>query len=557
MICTKSLPVLAGCALIVAAGLLSGSAAAEDAAPAAPPPVAAVAPAAETPAATPAPAAPATVAAPAPADARPVLERWAQAVADKLAKTDAAAPAIQPLIGAGPSLKPNARGLRVDRLAAQLQARGFLAADGYHGFYDPTLESAVAAYQTSEGMIADGVAGEGTIESLDRDPALAAAALKSSLDGMRSLAADAPPEFFLVNIPSQTAYLIQGATVTMSMRTAVGRPSRPTPLLTDQVTDVVINPTWTAPTTVLAKDKLPNLRRTHHPGIEGATIWLDKQEVDPATVDWSTVTADRIRIVQSPGDQNALGRFKFNLTNGQSIYMHDTNDHSVFERQGRALSSGCVRLAEPRKLAENLLGRDGWTSDRIDNALDSERTQYVGLHHRLPVRMVYWLASVDDKGAVHVHKDIYHHLISPRPAAPAIAAVAPAAPAAITTPAPAAPAPAATVPAAPVAEAPHRSKTAHIAPPRRLIFSQPVSTTPVVAPAAVAPAPAAESDGLEGLFNKLVAFVKTMPSGASQPAATGTSISSINQPQLEHVAAQDAHQGDRAHCTESCGWGLY
>lgn len=479
MICIKGLPAFLLCALVTAVGLISGSAAAEGLQP---------------------------------AEARPVLERWADLVAARLAQTNPATTPVAPAVGSGPSLKPGADGERVDRLAAQLKARGFLAADAYHGRYDLLLEAAVSAYQTSVGLPADGVAGESTVESLDRDAAAIAVALKTTLDGMRTLAADAPGEFFLVNIPSQTAYLIQGSTVVMSMRTAVGRPSRPTPLLTDQVTDIVVNPTWTAPTTVLAKDKLPSLRKTGHPGISNATIYLDHQEVDPATVDWSTVTPERLRVVQSPGDGNALGRVKFNLTNGQSIYMHDTNDHSVFARQGRALSSGCVRLEEPRRLAETLLGREGWTSDRVDHALESGRTQYIGLRHPLPVRMVYWLASVDDAGLVRIHKDIYHQTSQMLTASSRH------------------------IPAAP------------IAPPRRLLVSPPA------APAQAAPAPVAEeSNGLEGLFAKLVTFVRTLP-----PLPTAQQVPNTPPAQLEQVAVEDVlPKSDGAHCTESCGWGLY
>ncbi len=347
------------------------------------------------------------------------LGQWRQAFEARLAQIDPNAMAVAPPVGYGPSLKVGASGGRVDRLAAQLSARGFLAADAYHGGFDETLGRALQSFQTSVGLNADGVAGDTTVEALDRGAAASASALKQTLGEMATLTANAPKEFFMVNIPSQTAYLIQDGVITMAMRTAVGRPSRPTPLLKDEITDVILNPTWTAPITVLAKDKLPNLRRTGHPGIEGATVYLDKVEVDPAMVDWSTVTAERVRVVQSPGNQNALGRFKFNLTNDQSISLHDTNDQSVFSRQGRALSSGCVRLAEPRHLAETLLGRDGWSPARIAKAVNTGHTQGIGLSHPLPVRIVYWLATVDDTGIVHIHKDIYERHIKAVPVASA------------------------------------------------------------------------------------------------------------------------------------------
>ncbi len=465
----NGLPAYCGCVLAVALGLTAQTASAEPARP---------------------------------LDTRPVLVRWAQAVAGKLTQIDLTAPPVAPPVGGRTTIKTGATGDRVNRLAAQLKARGFLAADGYHGVYDSAMETAVEAFQQSVGVLADGVAGESTIEALDRTPASAVVALKTTLDGMQKLAAEAPSEFFLVNIPSQTAYLIRGSTVAMSMRAAVGRPSRPTPLLTDRVTDVVINPTWTAPTTVLAQDKLPSLRKTGHPGISNATIWLDHVEVDPATVDWTAVTPDRIRIMQSPGDNNALGRFKFNLTNGQSIYMHDTNDHSVFLRQGRALSSGCVRLAEPRQLADTLLGREGWNGDRIERALDSGRTQFVTIHHPLPVYIVYWQAIVDDGSAVRINKDIYD------------------------------------LNARLLSSAPRLMQTVKIAQPKQLFVSQ--SAAP---PSVAAPAPKAREVGFfEGLLSSLMDY---MPS-SSAPQQVASSDASGRQDQVGH-----------AQCSEGCGWGLY
>ena len=417
-----------------------------------------------------------------------VLDRWGAAIDARLAGIDAVGAPVAPAVGLGPTLKIGTTGERVDRLAAQLTARGLLAAGVYQGQYDDAVQHAVRDFQTSEGMTADGNAGDSTIDALDRTPAAVAAALKTTLASLHALAADEPREFLLVNIPSQTAYLIAGNTVEMSMRVAVGRPSRPTPLLDDRITDVILNPTWTAPTTVLAKDKLPSLRRTGHPGIEGATIYLDGEEVDPAAVDWSTVSADRLKVVQSPGDQNALGRFKFNLTNGESIYLHDTNDHSVFARQSRAISSGCVRLAEPRQLAELLLGREGWSPERISAAVDRERTQGIGLSRPLPVRIVYWQATVDDNSTVRLYRDIYGRSGQAGTATVAKAAVAVQA-TQLASSAPPAASPRVPAPTSPVAPAPQQ----------RVDATAPVTRPPAVAPArpasrATAPTPTAVAE---------------------------------------------------------------
>jgi murein L,D-transpeptidase YcbB/YkuD len=190
------------------------------------------------------------------------------------------------------------------------------------------------------------------------------------------------------------------------MDTVVGRPSRPTPVLADMITHVIVNPTWTVPPTVLKEDKLPSLRKTGSPGIEQATVWLDGEVVDPALVDWTGVSPWRVRIVQAAGDHNALGRYRFNLTNGDHIYLHGTNERRVFNRDQRAVSSGCVRLADPQALAENLLAASGVGPERLAAMVVGGDTKWIKLAEPMPVRLVYWTATVVGEKLI-VLPDIY------------------------------------------------------------------------------------------------------------------------------------------------------
>jgi len=114
-----------------------------------------------------------------------------------------------------------------------------------------------------------------------------------------------------------------------------------------------------------------------------------------------------VRIVQRPGDDNALGRFRFNLTNGDGIFLHGTNDPRLFSRDLRAASSGCVRLEDARMMAETLLGAAKVTPAGIGQQLDTGETKTIRLPNAIPVRFVYWNASVDTAGVVRVHPDIY------------------------------------------------------------------------------------------------------------------------------------------------------
>jgi murein L,D-transpeptidase YcbB/YkuD len=135
-------------------------------------------------------------------------------------------------------------------------------------------------------------------------------------------------------------------------------------------------------------------------------VYLDGEPVMPETVDWKEVSPNRVRIVQQPGDGNALGRFRFNLTNPDNIYLHGTNEPWLFDRDVRAISSGCVRLQDARGLAELLLADVGVTPQKINHLLAKGESQWIKVNP-LPVRFVYWTATVQPDGSIRLHPDVY------------------------------------------------------------------------------------------------------------------------------------------------------
>ncbi|WP_042444016.1 L,D-transpeptidase family protein [Azospirillum sp. B510] len=297
---------------------------------------------------------------------------------------------------------------RVGKLSRRLIELGLLPADKWTDSFNDDVEAAVRAFQTTEGLQPDGKVGEVTRQALDRTPAQTVALLRRAAAAMRAQQASIPDTSILVNLPGQSVTLIEHGRPTFTMRAVVGRPSRKTPLLQDKVTSVTINPTWTVPPTVLSEDKLPALRKKGTTGIKNAVVYLDGAEVaSTQSVNWWSVDPGRVRIVQKPGDDNALGRFRFNLTNGDGIFLHGTNDPRLFSRDLRAASSGCVRLEDARLMAETLLGAAKVTPAGIGQQLDTGDTKTIRLPVAIPVRFVYWNASVDTAGVVRVHPDIY------------------------------------------------------------------------------------------------------------------------------------------------------
>lgn len=355
------------------------------------------------------------------------LSAWADQLDEAARKLETKSEKAITRIGDGETLKLWSIGERVDRLSTRLIELGLLSPKKRASEFNDAIDEAVRRFQKEQGMRPDGLVGLGTRAALDRDNARKAAAMRASATAMRDLRDERLPDMVLVNLPTQTVRLVRDGRLSLVMPAVVGRPERETPLLRDEVTHVIVNPTWTVPPTVLREDKMPKLRDTGAPGINNAVVYLDGRPVTPGGIDWRNVTPGRVRIVQQPGDDNALGRFRFNLTNDDNIYLHGTNDPRAFNREIRTVSSGCVRLFDARKMAEALLNPEGVSSERIDKMLERGTPQWVKLSAPIPVRFTYWTATVDDTSKVRLHPDIYG--VEEKPVRPAVPAdVAPAAP---------------------------------------------------------------------------------------------------------------------------------
>ncbi|UEM20528.1 L,D-transpeptidase family protein [Skermanella mucosa] len=336
------------------------------------------------------------------------MARWVAALETRLVTLEEDMPDAAPAtrIARGPVLKPGMVDGRVFDLTRRLVELGYLEPGSERDVLDELVTVAIETFQTERGLNPDGKVGGATLAALNLTPAEEVASIRETLSRIAEFSASAPATVVLVNLPAQDLTLVRDGETVLTMETVVGSPSRPTPLLTDTITHVVVNPTWTVPPTILKQDKLPSLRRTGSPGIDHATVWLDGEPVDPAAIDWTGVSPRRVRIVQSAGDHNVLGRFRFNLTNGDHIYLHGTNAPRVFERDRRAVSSGCVRLADPEALADDLLRSAGFTPERITTLVNTGETRWLRLAEPMPVRFVYWPAVLRNDRVV-VLPDIY------------------------------------------------------------------------------------------------------------------------------------------------------
>jgi murein L,D-transpeptidase YcbB/YkuD len=166
------------------------------------------------------------------------------------------------------------------------------------------------------------------------------------------------------------------------------------------------------PPRILAEEVLEGMRRDPSYLAEKnlALFDSDNQPVDPGPVDWDGASPESFpyTVRQAPGEDNALGRVKFLFPNKYSIYLHDTPSRAGFQAEERTFSHGCLRLENPLDLAERVLGDQGWSRERIEEAVASGKTQFVALKHPLPVLIVYWTVSVGASGEIRYMQDFYN-----------------------------------------------------------------------------------------------------------------------------------------------------
>ena len=348
-----------------------------------------------------------------------LIARWIDRLETEIERVEDQTQLPTTEIAAGWTLRLGVHHQRVGQLTARLNELGYLAqADGGVHF-SSAVDLAVRTFQADRGLFVDGIVGPQTLGELNRTPRDSLTALHWSLVQMRQLRINLPDELLLINIPSADALLIRDGQVLINMSAAVGRPARQTPTMVDEIVSIVINPRWGVPPTILREDVLPRLRQDGSTGISFSTVLLDGEEVDPTTVDWTGISPYQVFVRQAPGDHNALGRFRFSLTNDQNIYVHDTNHRGVFQRANRAVSSGCIRVEGARWLTEYLLARDDrFSPDRLDRMLQALRTRVLPLTNPLPVYITYWTASVAPDFDVVFHRDIYDMMADYQPTGP-------------------------------------------------------------------------------------------------------------------------------------------
>jgi len=235
--------------------------------------------------------------------------------------------------------------------------------------------------------------------------------IRMNLERWRWMPRQLGDRYILVNVPAYQMQVMEGEKPALAMRVIVGQPENPTPLFSDEMTNIVFSPTWNIPETIIRKEMVPH--QVNDPSYlerhDIEVVGTSGDAVDLESVDWADEQAvNGLHFRQAPGPQNALGFVKFMFPNEFDVYLHDTPTRSLFNKPFRALSHGCIRIENPVALAQYLMrDRPEWTAERISDAMGGEREQAVPLKERLPVHIGYWTAWVKPDGSVTYTEDPY------------------------------------------------------------------------------------------------------------------------------------------------------
>ncbi|WP_026965848.1 L,D-transpeptidase family protein [Algoriphagus terrigena] len=300
----------------------------------------------------------------------------------------------------------------IPTLRERLNYWGYAKADTVSDpkLYDSTMFLGVQAFQLRNGMQPDGVIGKNTAIGLSASPTMLMEKAAVNLERLRWLPDTVQNlEMILVNIANYQLDYVDKLDTLLSARVIVGKLYHESPVFTAQMSYIVFSPYWNIPPSITKSEIMPAVRRnpSYLSQKNMEVVNFSGKHVDPGSVNWSGKSFPYM-VRQKPGGSNSLGLVKFMFPNAHNVYLHDTPARTLFDKEDRAMSHGCIRVQNPAKLAEVLLRSDpSWTPAKIDNAMHQTSEVIVNLPRKVPVVLLYLTFWADSKGNAHFRQDIY------------------------------------------------------------------------------------------------------------------------------------------------------
>ena len=287
--------------------------------------------------------------------------------------------------------------------------------------FDEDLKNAVISFQNKHGLFADGIVGGQTLRFLNITAKRKIAIIRLNLERMRWLPRDLGQKYLLVNIPEYKLRLYENNDIKLNMAVIVGDTKFPTPVFSDKMAYVVLNPNWNIPDSIAKNELIPKLLKDPnylanngidiYAGWNGAVEKVDSKEVLDSAILQDETNLQTFRFSQNSSKANPLGKMKFMFPNKHSVYIHDTPGKSLFTYARRAFSHGCIRLSKPEELLSTIASEDKnlditKANEILANAAITDKS--IGLDKKIPIHIVYLTSWVDENGILQFRDDIYN-----------------------------------------------------------------------------------------------------------------------------------------------------
>ena len=323
-----------------------------------------------------------------------------------------------PSLPADLAVKPGERNPAIPALRRHLVLTEDLAPGGPESdALDPGLVAALKRFQARHNLPETGLLGRQTVAALNVPASVRQRQLAASANRLIGSSFPFGDRYVVVNIPSAAVEAVDHGSVARRYVAVVGKPERASPSVETRITNINFNPTWTVPVSLIKKDIIPHMRKDPGYLAKMHIRMLDGQgqEVQPTAVDWSTERAVNYTLRQDPGFDNSLGQVRIDMPNRHAVYMHDTPSKSLFSRDVRFHSSGCVRVADVKALVGWLLdgtpGPNGsgstWGPMEIETGIATGERRDIKLAKPVPVTFVYLTGYATPDGRVHFRDDVY------------------------------------------------------------------------------------------------------------------------------------------------------
>ena len=287
--------------------------------------------------------------------------------------------------------------------------------------FDEDLKNAIISFQKKHGLNSEGILGLQTQRFLNIPVERKISIIRLNLERMRWLPRDLGEKYLIVNIPEYRLRMYDNNDIKLNMAVIVGDVKFPTPIFSDKMSYVVLNPNWNIPESIAKKELIPKLLKNPnyladngidiYAGWNGGTEKVDSKEVLDSAILQDVDNLQSFRFSQTSNKDNPLGKMKFMFPNKHSVYIHDTPAKNLFINNRRAYSHGCIRLSKPEELLSTIASEDKnlnieKANEILANIEIKEKT--ISLDKKVPIHIVYLTSWVDENGVLQFREDIYN-----------------------------------------------------------------------------------------------------------------------------------------------------